>query len=57
MVTAGAIHASTAIDLDPPDDISFIDNFLFEDDFSEKINGKRSHDFECNLGFSAHPIS
>ena len=35
MVTTGAIHASTAIDLDPPDDISFIDNFLFEDDFSE----------------------
>ena len=34
MVTAGAIHASTAIDLDPPDDISFNDNFLFEDDFS-----------------------
>lgn len=35
MVTAGAIRASTAIDLDPPDDISFIDNFLFEDDFTE----------------------
>jgi len=35
MVTAGAIRASTAIDLDPPDDISFLDNFLFEDDFTD----------------------
>ena len=35
MVTAGAIRTSTAIDLDPPDDISFLDNFLFEDDFTD----------------------
>ena len=35
MVTAGAIRASTAIDLHPPDDISFIDNFLIEDDFTD----------------------
>ena len=35
VVTAGAIRASTAIDLDPPDDISFTDNFLFEEDFTD----------------------
>ena len=35
MVTAGAIRTSTAIDLDPPDHISFLDNFLFEGDFTD----------------------
>ena len=34
MVTAKAIRTSTSIDLDPPDHISFLDNFLFEDDFT-----------------------
>ena len=34
MVTARAILASTAIHLDLPDHISFLDNFLFGDDFT-----------------------
>ena len=35
MVIAGAVRTSTTIDLDPPDDISFLDNFLFVDDFTD----------------------
>ena len=35
MVTARAIRTSTAIYLDLPDHISFLDNFLFEGDFTD----------------------